>query len=572
MRLELKRHAATSPLHRVAFLASSPEAVPVAADTSNPKWIHVCTTGVYRGYRGGGATFVIDDQVLDKMIANLRAHPSYVAGVDKLPAGEVGALVDAGKVGVVPYDIDHGHGPSQAWGLEMQRRPLASGTGSGLWIYTYLLEPAYTWMVENRFKWTSIEWEEDATHPVSGAKIGPYVIRVALTNDPFVQGMTAIQQSRDGRALAQTWDPWCPPRTPSELLGAVRKVFGLAEMATLEEVLGAVAKLRSWTGDGLAAPPGVDVAHLVGELRLLLNLPTLTDPASIFAELDKLLGALAAEQEEEHEPMATAPVAPPAAPQTQDRVPEIVQHFARRLSVDPSEPVVTIELERRLSSASDAMAMISALSKALNVSDPKELAAKITELAALDARMKEIIPEMEAQDKAMEHDADAMAQQDVAAVMATRRLPEAVQHALLLERRGGSSDYFASLPRKDRAEKRAEARTAFFKRYEISTVDVPLQYRHLHGPTLFAGPTAVYSPLGAHDAHQLGARPGTGAQPVFSSCPTWGEINAMPGANDAERVREYVIRQDPKLSYDVSWARAHTLRAELIRREGPSPF
>ena len=581
IRRSLRARVASSELHVFAF-AIEPTASGATVDAANPKWIQVCKTGTYKGYRGGGKTFTITDETFAQMEANFRAHPSYVAGTEQLAPEDAAAKASAGVIGVVPFDIDHVGGPSEAWALEVARRPDGKG-GVGLWYYTYFLEPAYTWMCESRFKWTSITWESDATDPVSGAKIGAYVMSVALTNDPFVQGMSPIQQGRAAPLiLSQSWDPWSPPRTASELLCALRRLFGLPEIASLELVLGSVSALRAWASGELEAPAGVEVAELVGQLRLLLNLPTLSDAASIFVELNKLLGAVATEQKEET-PMPD-PAAKPLVDPIQAARPHIVTHFATKLAVAAEEPTVTLELERRLGRGDDALALVDSLMKALGAKTGPELAGKITELVDLKARMDELIPQMASMEEGMEGEANGSAEQDVSAVMASRQLPEAIRGALLLQRKGGSADFFKSLPMKERVAKREAARTEFLKQYEVAALEVPEQYRHLYGRTLFAGPDAVFSARSAqgaaareaHGTHLQQPAQGqqAGAPAQFArgqGGPSWDEVNTYEGNNDAERVCAFVRAQDPKLTYDAAWVRANKVRADLINREGPSP-
>lgn len=574
------RPAPTSPLHGLSFQLASEEIV----STANPKWIQVCRAGTFKGYRGGGGPpFVITDQTLDTMVANLRGHPSFVAGVEALPTEEIGAKVLSGALGVTPFDIDHMHGPSEAWGLDLRRTPDPAGEPSKLEMLVYFLEPAYSWMLESRFRWTSIEWEENATHPVSGQKIGAYVSRVALTNDPFVQGMDPIQKARMLGGGGVPYDPWSPPCSADELLEALRRLFNLPEVSTLEAVLGAIASLRAWTSGGLPAPAGVDTSGLLGSLRLLLNLPTLSDSATIFGELDKLLAVLAAEQEEESEeiePMSAKPGTEPTA-LLQTTTPEIVVHFAKRLQVEETEPAVTVAIDRKLTAGTDAMAMVDALCTALGTKDPKELAGKVAELVAIKARMDELLPQVEemqaANDAASAEEVDG----DVGAVMQSRGYPEELRDALLLQRKGNSADYFSEEKPVERQKKRAEARASFLRRYELSALDIPAQFRHLvGGRTLFAGPNAVYSPLGAKPAEGGGARPmnasgGAGAggspPPRPAGSTTWNDVLVEEGRNDGERCFAFVKRQDPKLGYDAAWARAASLRAELIEREGPCP-
>lgn len=437
----------------------------VRADTSNPKWIQLCTAGSYV-YRGEPVD--ITPATFDQIVANFRAHPSFDPAGRSLfgkPASEVAPLVMGGKFGVIALNFDHppmgqprpGHG----WFLDVERR---DGT---LWGLCFFDEEAYRGMISGTWKWTSIEWSDDTTSP-HGQQIGAYLSGVALTNDPFIQGMVPIQlgrrhhaapgitptsptleellavlapaerayiealpteqietdeqakkileAARTKRAAART-EPVVMFGPATDVLCELRGLLALPETAEIGAVIGELAKLRAWALGEISPPLGVDVAELVADLRALLNLPTLTDPASIFGELDKLLARLAAETPEE-------PMADPTLPQ----ISQLARRLASRLSaklgtpVGEDEPALDKAFDAMSSKYDEAMNAKAGLEKVFGTADPKVIAKKLADLSAMSEQMTALLGEVAAEHEAEETAEGQMAAADVATVMQAQRL------------------------------------------------------------------------------------------------------------------------------------------------------
>lgn len=434
------------------------------ADPSNPKWIQLCAVGSYV-YRGEPIEIV--PATFDQMVANFRSHPSFDAAgralFGKTPA-EVAPLVLGGKYGVIALNFDHpppgGPRPGHGWFLDVERR---DGT---LWGLCFFDAEAHAGMIAGAWKWTSIEWADDTTAP-TGEKIGAYLSGVALTNDPFIQGMTPIQMSRPGIAptsptleelLAmlderdRAYVAGLPPEQvatdahaktlldaarakvstmarggpvvffgpATDVLCELRYVLNLGETADLGAVIGELAKLKTWALGEMAPPLGVDVGGLVSRLRKLLNLPTLADAASIFAELDKLLSRLAAESPEE--PMALIP--DPNALQ----ISPLARRLASRLSAKLGTPVTEDDaaIERSFDAMSgkydEAMNAKAGLEKVFGTTDPKVIAKKLADLSAMSEQMTALLGEVAAEHEAEEAAEGEVAGADVAAVMQAQRL------------------------------------------------------------------------------------------------------------------------------------------------------
>lgn len=456
-----ERHfRAASPL-RTHFRAPLP--ADVAADPSNPKWIQLCAVGSYV-YRG--QPIEITPATFDEMVVNFRTHPSFdPAGrslFGKAPQ-EVAPLVLGGKYGVIALNFDHppvgGPRPGHGWFLDVERR---DGT---LWGLCFFDAEAHAGMLAGAWKWTSIEWADDTTAP-TGEKIGAYLSGVALTNDPFIQGMTPIQLSRPGitetsptlaeliamlderdRAYVAALPPEQVATDPrakrvldaarakaatmarepvvffgpaTDVLCELRYVLNLGETADLGAVIGELAKLKTWALGEMAAPLGVDVGGLVARIRGLLNLPTLCDAASIFGELDKLLARLAAETPEE--------IMPPIPDQNAPQISQLARRLASRLSaklgtpVGEDEPALDKAFDAMSSKYDEAMNAKAGLEKVFGTADPKVIAKKLADLSAMSEQMTALLGEVAAEHEAEEQAEGEMAQADVATVMQAQRL------------------------------------------------------------------------------------------------------------------------------------------------------
>lgn len=251
-------------------------------------WLQVAQEGLYKGHAAG--EFQMDAVMYGEIIRNLHAHPSFKAGPD-----------GKGSARVFPFDWRHASEQSpmtpgamqaqvaESWGYDLETRTSPEGKLQ-LWALVELLEPARSLIRAGKIAWTSVVIWPNCIHPVSGENIGWYLSSVAFTNDPFVQGMAPIAASR-------YYDPYDKPETASEVIERLRRLFGLAEMADLGQVLTQIATLKAAATGAMAAPPGVDLNELVGALRSLFNLRTLASVEEVFAEADKLLQALAQEEE-----------------------------------------------------------------------------------------------------------------------------------------------------------------------------------------------------------------------------------------------------------------------------------
>jgi len=166
------------------------------ASDDDHKWVHVATEGVYLGYL---FPFAFTPATFGEMILNVRAHPSFEAGVDGV-----------GVADVIPWDFEHATKyedavpvvgvPAQGWTSDLQTRVGPDGKLQ-LWAYTRFLETAREYINSGQYKWASVSADLDATDPHTSEQVGALVFRMALTNIPFIEGMTDIAASKGGKHI-----------------------------------------------------------------------------------------------------------------------------------------------------------------------------------------------------------------------------------------------------------------------------------------------------------------------------------------------------------------------------------
>lgn len=587
---------------RLFYASTVPEAVRV--DPANPKWVQICTAGSYV-YRGEPVT--IGDDTFDQMIANVHAHPAYKADARSLlgrPIAEVAPLVTAGVYGVVALNFDHppvgGPRPGCGWILDAERRPGEGGGPSTLWALTFFDADAYSAMLAGKWRWTSIEWTAFTPDPKTGKDLGAYLSGCALTNDPFIQGMTPIQMGREQGAVIAFG-------AATDVLCELRYIFALPETADVGAVIAEVAKLRAWAIGEMSPPLGVDVGALVGRIRRLLNLPTLSDPAIIFVELNKLLARLAAETPEEI-PMGNDS----KTPENGGAALGLARLFATMLSAKLGTAIGDDEASLRR--AFDAMgnrydeatSHLQALQKIFGTTDPKEISEKLASMQALSDQMTQLLGEVKAEHDAEEAAEGQMAASDVAQVMQAQRLDPATApgtvRAYTAQRLGFAQPlvvptaaqvakdpslfvkFFADA-RKHR-ELRRSSRAAFFEAHGITDLArvqaaLPSHLRGALAPALF-GNGGVFAP-------GTGPQPGQGApnqgqgQPMqfgnnsgaASNAWTMARVQALPpGPNDAQRIFDEVVRTEHggkvtpgSQAYTAAWSRVNAILSDISRQQ-----
>lgn len=388
-----------------------------------PKWVQVAQSGDYKGYAGGA--FVFDETVFGQLITNFRSHPSYLAANG------------VGSADVIPWDFNHASAsfaadgsipitgtPAQGWILELKTQPVPGGIG--LFALTRWLEPARTYILEDKYKWASVVVGFDCRDQLSNQNIGAVLESVALTNNPFIAGMQKLVADNRGNMPGKAKLEWYgrTASNPEDAFTCLRSLFGLPQTADIGAVLGELTKLQAWTSSG-GSPIGVDLDELVSNVRTIFNMPALSTTDEVFAETQKLLGALLQQQalEETETEIPPAPAAAPepqpaAAGQLENRNMSILKIIASRLGVQETEAAAITALEGLFglraslaktlanehandkvlldaaAGASDARTKLGALLAALGIEDSGAAVEKIAGLMKQATELEAAMPEL----------------------------------------------------------------------------------------------------------------------------------------------------------------------------------
>jgi hypothetical protein len=259
-------------------------AIDPGVPASELRWIQCCKSGTYLGHPKF-AKIEWDAAVFQTIIDNLHKHPSFVAGPDGV-----------GCARVIPWDYEHANEirafngdvpasglPSASWSydLKIQKGP----DGDELWALTEWLPRAREQILAGEYLTCSVCVHPSFIDPVSGLDQGPTMTSIALTNQPFIQGMAP---------LAATLEQWGPAESPLEVLVGVRAALELPEDAAVAVVIEQLhALLDAIAAD--AVPEYVEEGFILDRIRRLLKLPLLSTPESILGGAEAALNSLPTE-------------------------------------------------------------------------------------------------------------------------------------------------------------------------------------------------------------------------------------------------------------------------------------
>ena len=423
-------------------------------------WVQVAEEGEWRGHPQG--PFSLTAEVFEQAIANLRRHPAFTAGPDGY-----------GCTDVIQWDFHHRSedkadpaiavqgAPAQGWAQDIETRSGADGKVQ-LWAKTRWLPLAQQYVREDKYKWASIAIWPDAVDPVTGESIGYYISSIALTNDPFIQGMVPLAAERRPFQLRYL-DPYDIPDTTAEAFASLRRLFDLPELSGVPEVAAQLAKLRAYTTGTETPPPGTDPLSLIQQIRCLLQLPLLTDTETIFTQCEQLLANVMTGTNQIPAPMTTG--------NTMEK--NLLKTLAQRFGIPSDEEAVQRAVIIRLEAGDDATTKLKALITALGTEDPDAALQRIVGLLKTAAQLEEAMPELAAL-KDMKVDSEEKdSEEDVDKAMSAHRIPSNARPALLSMRKGGVALGKGSTEKDFTA--RAAARKRFLETYPV----VPPAQAHL---------------------------------------------------------------------------------------------
>lgn len=455
-------------------------------DVDGPKWVQVTREGNFPGYLGGMKPFAFTRVHLDEMVANLKANPAYVAG----------ATGAAGTAPVIPWDFNHASeadptsgdlpvngAPSQGWTMDMEVRTGTDGTAE-LWALTKFNDIARAYVRAGQYLWASVAVAFNAVDQESGQNIGTIVTSIALTNTPFIEGMSKLVASRQGVDAVEARRMFFEAaRDASEAISMMREMFALPETSGAADVMAQVAIVQQWLESG-TAPIGTNPEELVGNLRIILNLPTLTSQAEVLQAASTSIQALLAEQAASAGVPATPETpggdgmvpAPPAdmmaARQHKDKIDmdELITILAAAMGVRANQASI-VEEAKQLAGLRDSLVLafgcrdgnkvileaakdgVDAKSKllsifeALEVADPEAALGKIQSTLDAASKLTEAMPELkELREEKVERD-DADAEADVDTAIAASKLPASMRNTLLLHRKSNPEQFATDYPK-----------------------------------------------------------------------------------------------------------------------------
>ena len=437
-----------SPPAAVVLGVGGMRSAPVALDASvitddqnAPRWVQCADAGDFKGHSSG--SFKFDKKVFDELVKNFRRHPSYKKGSDGY-----------GEADVIPFDFHHANeadasriaatgAPAQGWVLDLESR-MGADNEPELWALGRWLEPARSYIREGRYKWLSVAVWPKARDAKTGAEIGWYMSSIALTNDPFIQGMKPI-------TAGYMHDPYSRPTTPEEVLECIVEIFDLPWSSSRADVLAELDKLENAVRGRGGDIPQARVTEVLGSLAQCLNLPVLTAGEDVVRAAQKLVG----------QATATTTKPAPAAMNRRKQMSLIVKLatalgiansviIAARDDDAKSQAALEFEVERELNvvllDREKAEKSVKVLFESMSVEDEKSAVARIVDLLRKEKDLEELKPAIEQAKKDAEAAAAKAIEDDVAAVVESHRMPKSAIPALRLARKGDPEQFAKDYP------------------------------------------------------------------------------------------------------------------------------
>jgi len=565
-------------------LADAFTGVPEADES--PKWVQVTREGNFPGYMGGLKPFAFTRADLDSMVKNIREHPAYKLDANGNPIGHV-----------IPWDYNHASemdptsgelpvagAPAQGWTLDLEVRNAEDGTAE-LWALTQFIEPARSYVRAGQYKWASVAVVFNAIDPETSRNVGATVTSIALTNTPFVEGMESLVASKvlpnnkppdagkpgeniPGHTVMARRYFYEAAKTVSEAISQMRELFGIPETSGIAEVMQQITIVRGWFSAG-GAPLGTDPEYIVGSLRTILNLPTLTPDAQVLDEAGKSIQVLMAETQAASgnatsTPPADSSTVPPVSVASSkkgtDAMSELLKTLSKMLGVREADDAVTsaaqelvtlrnelksaFGLERDsatviLGSAKDAQiakTKLQSLFTALGITDPEAAVGKVADIMESASKLKEVMPELEALRAEKKEAEEKAIETDVDEAIAASKLSPDLKPALLLYRR---------------------SEPAKFKE----------KYKPAHQPGASAGLSPEQRAQLTNKVANGGAAPvvGTVTPNVLPGQPQVVNLAMYPGDNPTAKAKAYLASTVPNwkdLTNEAQWQMAITLKKQ----------
>jgi hypothetical protein len=442
-----------------------------------PVWVQIARAGDYPGYISGDKPFELTEVHFQQMIDNIHNHPSFVAGEDGV-----------GIENIIPWDYNHasemfpGAGnlpvegaPSQAWTRDLKMAKDKDGK-TCLMAYTLFLEPALSYIRNDQYQWSSIAARFDAIHPETGENIGAIITSIALTNTPFIEGMEKLAASKNidlRRYYSRAEDI-------NEAIHSLKSLFGLMETVTIDDVMMEIMKLSNWIENG-DTPMGVDLVGIIGSIREILGLPTLSTekevidnalsiPSRLVDEMAVTSGIPAIAGTEPLDQISDL-VETAAMAKRNEADMELIKVLASKLGSRESDDAVVAAVEELIALRSGitdtlninkdtnesimssvaefvtASGNLSNILKALGANDEVAATEKIVTLTEHSNEYTKIKPEFDKLMEQVQIQEDQKIEAEVTDVMSSRNFPDDLKEALLLYRKNNPEGFAKKYPK-----------------------------------------------------------------------------------------------------------------------------
>jgi hypothetical protein len=371
-------------------------------DGNSPTWVQICAENTYKGHPAA-KKLAWDRAFFESVVANFRAHPWYKAGTNGV-----------GAEPVVPFDFEHASemaptdgsipqqgAPAAGWVLELSIRDAEDGSAE-LWALSDFRPDVREQIRAGGYRSTSVAIAPNSVDPVSGAKTGPVLTSVALTNHPFVQGMEPI---------AASLEQYGPAETTEEALVGLRRIFELVADSDPSLIVKQIQTLRAAIAGG-TVPESIDLKYLLEQIRRLLSL-------GLMATTDEILGGA------ESAANGSAPSQSDQSTQLETSMPGLATALAAILKCTEDDKAIITAASKASEKATEAAAAeqvtdaLSKLKQMFGSSDMQDLIAKATKTIADAEALKPTLEALAAAQAALKSGAEQDAEAEAAAVAAS---------------------------------------------------------------------------------------------------------------------------------------------------------
>jgi len=526
---------------------------------SGAKWQQACLEGLYRGH----PKFTEIDwtpAVFDQIIANLHAHPSFKAGPDGVGINRV-----------LPWDYEHANEirrmqgdippeglPAASWVLDARRGVAESGKAC-LEVLTEWLPLAKSQVEKGEYQFCSVCVQPQYINPISGLDQGPTLTSVALTNDPFVQGMMPLAAAR---AIAATLEQYGPAESALEVLVGIRSALELPEDATAQQAIEQLHKLF----DAIAAdavPEYVEEDWILDRIRRLLKLPLLATPEEILGGAEQQLNQLPTGS------AGSTALTPASPPENIPMAASLLTSLAVILCCQESEPAIlqaAKQAQTKAEAVEQAAEAADVLSKLKGMFGTADMASTLTAATKAIADAEMLKPTVEALAAAVENLKKSSANEaeaEAGAIAAARANgdPGLTQRFLpvIHASRMGCID-----------EKTGQVDKAKLEKFRDEwTKDLPETQRALLTRSIVAGPNGVQ--LGGsvtgyqtQPITQSGGGAGRPPAPSGDVAKVVEAFNASPGRNPVEKANALLCSRNPSHK-SLDYAQQCRVAGEFVR-------